>query len=119
MWHYRRALSDASTAHETRGRWDQSELSWRNDPARWRLEPRGDRYSYVMRPLRYSINVTLDGCCDHRAIVPDEDLHRHAVANLNGADAVIGIRYDANELMKGVTEVLCYGTAVRVEPVER
>ena len=25
-----------------------------------------------MRPLRYSINVTLDGCCDHRAIVPDE-----------------------------------------------
>ena len=34
-----------------------------------------------------------------------------------GADAVIGIRYDANELMKGVTEVLCYGTAVRVEPL--
>src|SRR5919112_2004904 len=27
-----------------------------------------------MRPLRYSINVTLDGCCDHRAMVPDEDL---------------------------------------------
>lgn len=34
-----------------------------------------------------------------------------------GADAVIGIRYDANELMTGVTEVLCYGTAVRVEPL--
>ena len=32
-----------------------------------------------------------------------------------GADAVIGIRYDANEIMEGVTEVLCYGTAVRVE----
>jgi hypothetical protein len=31
----------------------------------------------VMRPLRYSINVTLDGCCDHRAMVADEDLHRH------------------------------------------
>jgi uncharacterized protein YbjQ (UPF0145 family) len=31
---------------------------------------------------------------------------------------VIGIRYDANELMKGVTEVLCYGTAVRVEPLD-
>ena len=30
-----------------------------------------------MRPLRYSINVTLDGCCDHRAILADEDLHRH------------------------------------------
>lgn len=32
-----------------------------------------------------------------------------------GANAVIGIRYDANELMPGVTEVLCYGTAVVVE----
>jgi uncharacterized protein YbjQ (UPF0145 family) len=40
-------------------------------------------------------------------------------AHRAGADAVIGIRYDANELMKGVTEVLCYGTAVRVEPLER
>jgi uncharacterized protein YbjQ (UPF0145 family) len=39
-------------------------------------------------------------------------------AHTAGADAVIGIRYDANELMKGVTEVLCYGTAVRVEPLE-
>jgi len=39
-------------------------------------------------------------------------------AHRAGADAVIGIRYDANELMKGVTEVLCYGTAVRVEPLD-
>ena len=39
-------------------------------------------------------------------------------AHMAGADAVIGIRYDANEMMKGVTEVLCYGTAVRVEPQE-
>ncbi|MGA2231338.1 MAG: dihydrofolate reductase family protein [Tepidisphaeraceae bacterium] len=42
-----------------------------------------------MRPLRYSINVTLDGCCDHRAIVPDEDLHRHATQLLNQADALL------------------------------
>jgi dihydrofolate reductase len=42
-----------------------------------------------MRPLRYSINVTLDGCCDHRAIVPDEDLHRHHAANLEQADALL------------------------------
>jgi hypothetical protein len=42
-----------------------------------------------MRPLRYYINVTLDGCCDHRAIPADEDLHRHAVENLNQADALI------------------------------
>lgn len=32
-----------------------------------------------------------------------------------GANAVIGARYDANEVMSGVTEVLAYGTAVRVE----
>src|SRR5215208_5978588 len=42
-----------------------------------------------MRPLRYSINVTLDGCCDHRAMLADEDLHRHAVENLVQADALL------------------------------
>jgi dihydrofolate reductase len=42
-----------------------------------------------MRPLRYSINVTLDGCCDHRAMCPDEDLHRHAVENFAQADALL------------------------------
>ena len=34
-----------------------------------------------------------------------------------GANAIIGVRYDATEVMKGVTEVLCYGTAVMVEPL--
>ena len=45
-----------------------------------------------MRPLRYSINVTLDGCCDHRAILSDEELqelHRHHANNLAQADALI------------------------------
>src|SRR3954469_1176788 len=42
-----------------------------------------------MRPLRYSINVTLDGCCDHRVIPADEDLHRHAIENLDQADALL------------------------------
>jgi dihydrofolate reductase len=42
-----------------------------------------------MRPLRYSINVTLDGCCDHLGIIPDEELHRHAVENLSRADALL------------------------------
>jgi len=42
-----------------------------------------------MRPLRYSINVTLDGCCDHRVMVPDADLHRHATENLGQADALL------------------------------
>jgi uncharacterized protein YbjQ (UPF0145 family) len=40
-------------------------------------------------------------------------------ADLAGADAVIGVRYDATELMNGVTEVLCYGTAVRIEPLTK
>jgi uncharacterized protein YbjQ (UPF0145 family) len=35
----------------------------------------------------------------------------------SGANAVIGVRYDANEVAAGVTEVLAYGTAVIVEPV--
>jgi uncharacterized protein YbjQ (UPF0145 family) len=36
-------------------------------------------------------------------------------ASERGANAVIGMRYDANEVMQGVTEVLAYGTAVQVE----
>jgi dihydrofolate reductase len=42
-----------------------------------------------MRPLRYSINVTLDGCVDHRAGLPDEELHRHHAKNLAQADALV------------------------------
>jgi uncharacterized protein YbjQ (UPF0145 family) len=37
-------------------------------------------------------------------------------AEQSGANAVIGVRYDANEIMKGVTEIICYGTAVVVDP---
>ena len=44
-----------------------------------------------------------------------EQMLEHARAL--GANAVIGLRYDATEIMQGVTEVLCYGTAVLVEPV--
>ena len=39
---------------------------------------------------------------------------KHAQAM--GANAIIGLRYDATEIMQGVTEVLCYGTVVLVEP---
>ena len=42
-----------------------------------------------MRPLRYSINVTLDGCCDHRAGSPDEETHQHATKALEQADALL------------------------------
>lgn len=42
-----------------------------------------------MRPLRYSINVTLDGCCDHEAFSPDEELHRHSAESIARADALL------------------------------
>ena len=42
-----------------------------------------------MRPLRYSINVTLDGCCDHRDVIPDESLHHRAAKNIEQADALL------------------------------
>jgi dihydrofolate reductase len=42
-----------------------------------------------MRPLRYSINVTLDGCVDHRGPAVDEDVFRHATENLARADALL------------------------------
>ena len=42
-----------------------------------------------MRPLRYSINVTLDGCCDHRAGFADEELHLHAAENIRQVDALL------------------------------
>jgi dihydrofolate reductase len=47
------------------------------------------RENNPVRPLRYSINVTLDGCCDHRAITPDEELHRFHAANLERSDALL------------------------------
>jgi dihydrofolate reductase len=42
-----------------------------------------------MGPLRYSINITLDGCCDHRAGIASEELHGHAAATLARADALL------------------------------
>ena len=53
-----------------------------------------------MRPLRYSINITLDGCCDHRAVDAVEELHRHGVENLQRADALLFGRV-TYEMMEG------------------
>jgi uncharacterized protein YbjQ (UPF0145 family) len=46
-----------------------------------------------------------------------EQAYREMVvhAETRGANAIIGVRYDANEVMNGITEVLCYGTAVKIE----
>ena len=52
--------------------------------------------------------------CEKARAEAFQQMLQHAEAL--GANAVIGIRYDANEVMQGVTEVLCYGTAVVVEP---
>jgi dihydrofolate reductase len=42
-----------------------------------------------MRPLRYSINLTLDGCCDHNAMAGTEEMHRHWAESLAQADALL------------------------------
>ena len=51
--------------------------------------------------------------CEHAREEAFELMLQHA--DQMGANAIIGIRYDANEVMDGVTEVLCYGTAVLME----
>ena len=62
-------------------------------------------------------NITiLTRLCEHARQEAFEIMCRHA--DEMGANAVIGVRYDATEVAQGVTEVLCYGTAVRVEPLE-
>ena len=52
--------------------------------------------------------------CEHARQEAFELMARHA--EQMGADAIVGFRYDANEVSAGVTEVLAYGTAVIVEP---
>jgi len=42
-----------------------------------------------VRPLRYSIDVTLDGCVDHLAGIPDPQTHAHAVEQIARADALL------------------------------
>jgi len=60
-------------------------------------------------------NITiLTELCEKTRVEAYELLLMHAAEH--GANAVISFRYDATEVMQGVTEVLAYGTAVRVEP---
>jgi dihydrofolate reductase len=58
-----------------------------------------------MQLLRYSINVTLDGCVDHNAIVPDEEMHRRAAETLAAADALIFGRTTYGMMEAGFREV--------------
>jgi uncharacterized protein YbjQ (UPF0145 family) len=52
--------------------------------------------------------------CEHARQDAFQRMCAHATER--GANAIIGVRYDATEIGQGVTEVLCYGTAVVVEP---
>jgi uncharacterized protein YbjQ (UPF0145 family) len=59
-------------------------------------------------------NITLyTNLCEETRAEAFENMLTHAEAL--GANAVIGVRYDATEIMQGITEVLVYGTAVTVE----
>jgi uncharacterized protein YbjQ (UPF0145 family) len=60
-------------------------------------------------------NITIyTELCERARLDTYRDMKQHA--SQIGANAIIGMRYDATELMAGLTEVLCYGTAVVVEP---
>jgi uncharacterized protein YbjQ (UPF0145 family) len=60
-------------------------------------------------------NITIyTELCEQARQETYRDMVQHA--RVLGANAIIAVRYDATELMAGLTEVLCYGTAVVVEP---
>ena len=60
-------------------------------------------------------NITIfTQLCERARRETYDDMRRHA--GELGANAIIAVHYDATELMQGLTEVLCYGTAVVVEP---
>jgi uncharacterized protein YbjQ (UPF0145 family) len=62
-------------------------------------------------------NISLfSNLCERTRLDAFELMIQHA--SQMGANAIIGVRYDATEIMQGVTEVLAYGTAVLVEPGE-
>jgi len=60
-------------------------------------------------------NITIyTDLCEQARLEAFSIMEQHA--SMMGANAIIGMRYDATEVMAGVTEVLCYGTAVIAEP---
>jgi uncharacterized protein YbjQ (UPF0145 family) len=59
-------------------------------------------------------NITIyTELCERARMDAYKEMLMHAESR--GANAIIGVRYDANEIMNGITEVLCYGTAVKIE----
>lgn len=63
-------------------------------------------------------NITIyTSLCEQARAETYKDMLKHA--RQRGANAIVGMRYDATDVMTGLTEVLCYGTAVVVEPDSR
>ena len=59
-------------------------------------------------------NITIyTELCEKARMDAFRDMVAHAESK--GANGIIGVRYDANDVMSGITEVLCYGTAVKIE----
>ena len=85
-----------------------------------RLEPRPLAIDDVRRYLAERFSAALDAgnvARDLHAATGGNPLFFELMlehAGAVGANAVVGVRYDATEVMSGVTEVLCYGTAVKV-----
>ncbi len=62
-------------------------------------------------------NITIyTELCERARSDTYREMFRHA--EMMGANGIVAVRYDATELMAGLTEVLCYGTAVIVEPLD-
>ena len=61
-----------------------------------------------------NITIYTELCEQARSLTYDQMCEQ---ARSHGANAIVGMRYDATEVMAGLTEVLCYGTAVVVEPL--
>ena len=63
---------------------------------------------------KISIYTTL---CEQAREEAFENMIQHVNDGIVGANAIVGVRYDANEVTRGTTEVICYGTAVKIERV--
>jgi uncharacterized protein YbjQ (UPF0145 family) len=71
-------------------------------------------FGAVLQTIRGGNISILEELCERTRADAYSRARDHALAL--GANAMIAIRYDATEIMQGVSEVLCYGTAVRVAP---
>ena len=77
-------------------------------------DARNNSVASTLQTLRGGNITLLTELCEQSRAEAFEIMIRHA--SDVGATGIVAVRYDATEVMSGVTEVLCYGTAVQVEP---